>query len=265
MLTTFYLGTHHPHWLGRDDWPSDVALFVSHRRLASAKRLPKSSVRWALDSGGFSELSMYGEWRTTAAEYVAAVRRYDEEIGNLDWAAPQDWMCEPWIVAKTGLSVAEHQRRTVDNFLDLSARWGDDGTNPFMPVLQGDQRDDYLRHWDMYDRAGINLGAYPTVPVGTVCRRKETGEIGDIVLALRLRDPDLPIHGFGVKKRSLRACGHWITSADSLAWSYSARRNEGLPECTAHKSCANCPRYALRWYRQLMAEVRRDSAQLMLF
>ncbi len=34
--------------------------------------------------------------------------RYRDEIGCLLWAAPQDWMCEPWITAKTGLTVAEH-------------------------------------------------------------------------------------------------------------------------------------------------------------
>jgi len=28
----------------------------------------------------------------TPEQYVAAVRRYRDEIGNLDWAAPQDWM-----------------------------------------------------------------------------------------------------------------------------------------------------------------------------
>ncbi len=34
--------------------------------------------------------------------------RYRDEIGCLLWAAPHDWMCEPWITAKTGLTVAEH-------------------------------------------------------------------------------------------------------------------------------------------------------------
>ncbi len=98
---TFYLGTHQPHWLGR----IDVPLFVSHRRLADRHTYPTTHTRWALDSGGFTELNLYGEWRTTPKEYAAAVRRYAVELGNLAWASPQDWMCEPWVVAKTGLSV----------------------------------------------------------------------------------------------------------------------------------------------------------------
>ena len=41
------------------------------------------------------------------------------QIGRMDFAAVQDWMCEPEIVVKTGLSIAEHQRRTVANLCAL--------------------------------------------------------------------------------------------------------------------------------------------------
>lgn len=245
-MTLFYLGTHMPNWLGHPATPADVALFVSHRRLAGRRTLPRAHVRWALDSGGFSELSLYNEWRATPTEYVAAVRRYDEEIGNLDWAAPQDWMCEPFMTAKTGLSVVEHQRRTVANFVQLSDLWGDDLSNPFMPVLQGWERDDYLRCVDLYERAGVDLTAYPVVGLGSVCRRQATGEIGDIVSALLRLDPGMPLHGFGVKKLGLERYGHMLNTADSMAWSFEARRQPPLPGCT-HSNCANCLRYALGW------------------
>jgi hypothetical protein len=87
---------------------------------------------------------MFGEWRTSPSQYVAAVRRYRDQIGNLMWAAPQDWMCEPIVInggkvgrltfVGTGLSVAEHQRRTVANLLELRQLAPD---LPFIPVLQG--------------------------------------------------------------------------------------------------------------------------------
>jgi hypothetical protein len=264
----FYLGTHQPHWLDHAAVPADVALFISHRRLVDRKSLPRARGEWALDSGGFSELSLYDEWRTTPGEYVAAVRRYDEEIGRLSWAAPQDWMCEPFMVAKTGLSVAEHQRRTVDNFVELSTLWGDDLTNPVMPVLQGWERDDYLRCWDLYDAAGIDLGDYAVVGLGSVCRRQATDEIGAVVGALRERDPGLPLHGFGVKKAGLELYGHLLNTADSMAWSFAARRKPPLPGCTAHINCANCPRFALRWREQVLTAMASGSArpeQLRLF
>ena len=95
----FYLGTHQPCWLARD---LGIPLLVSHRRLADRRSLPRATHRWVLDSGGFTELSLHGRWRTDPATYVTAVRRYATEIGNLDWAAPQDWMTEDHVLAKQG-------------------------------------------------------------------------------------------------------------------------------------------------------------------
>ena len=260
-MQTFYLGTHQPGWLASESVPEDVALFVSHRRLVSYKTLPVARVKeWALDSGGFSELSLYGEWRTTPQEYVSAVRRYDTEVGNLSWAAPQDWMCEPFMVAKTGLSVAEHQARTVANFVQLRDLWGDDETSPFMPVLQGWVLNDYLRCLDLYAAAGVDLKQYPVVGLGSVCRRQATDEIGDIVTALLAADPGLPVHGFGVKADGLKKYGHLLNTADSMAWSFTARRMQrpALPECVEagrHINCANCIPFAIQWRAGVLASV----------
>jgi hypothetical protein len=63
------------------------------------------------------------------------------------------------------------------------------------------------------------------------------------------------LHGFGVKKAGIESYGDYMASADSMAWSYRARRSWPLPGCT-HKSCANCPRYALRWRDELLARSR---------
>ena len=38
---------------------------------------------WALDSGGFTELTQHGQWRNSARDYATAVRRYVSEIGSL--------------------------------------------------------------------------------------------------------------------------------------------------------------------------------------
>lgn len=230
----FYLGTHMPAWLGR----SSVPLFVSHRRLEGRRSFPRAVCGWALDSGGFSELSMFGEWRTTADAYAAAVVRYAEEIGLLEWAAPQDWMCEPFMVEKTGLSVSEHQRRTVDSFVDLSSR----GLPvPVVPVLQGWEPDEYLRHVDMYEAAGVDLVSFDTVGLGSVCRRQATGEAERVVHSLQ----PIRLHGFGMKTEALARFGDVLASADSMAWSFAGRRRPD-PQCV-HKSCANCEHYALEW------------------
>lgn len=245
---TFYLGTHRPRWIVTA--PQDVALFISHRVLAPIKTLPRPPFRrhLAVDSGGFTELSMYEEFRTAPEEYIEALARYDEEIGDLAWAAPQDWMCEPFMLERTGLSVAEHQARTVDNFVQLEQLWPAYGYGdcPVMPVIQGWELADYLRCVEMYEAAGVHLARdYPVVGVGSVCRRQSTREIAEIFRELALLD--LPLHGFGVKTGGLALYGRWLTTADSMAWSYQARRNPPLPGCTGHKNCANCMTYALAW------------------
>jgi hypothetical protein len=252
-MMKFYLGTHMPGWL--TSAPANVPLFVSHRRLASRGPLPRIDRPWALDSGGFSELNLYGAWRTTPEEYAAAVARYDRETGHVEWAAPQDWMVEPFMLAKTGLTVAEHQARTVANFGRLTSLWAElsDDECPFMPVLQGWSRADYLECWNRYDDAGISLADYPLVGLGSVCRRQATEEIGDVIAALKERDPDIPLHGFGVKLAGLAAYGHMLESADSMAWSFNGRHDARLPGCTAHKNCANCMTYALRWRDKILA------------
>lgn len=241
----FFLGTHMPHWLGR----TDVPLFVSHRRLQGRKTLPRALGPWALDSGGFTELSMFGEWRTPTRDYVQAVRRYRDEIGGMEWASPQDWMCEPWIVTKTGLTVSEHQKRTIWNYLTLRDLAPD---LPFVPVLQGWNLDDYRRHVDAYTSAGVDLLAEQTVGVGSVCRRQATDEIDHVVSALT--HDGMRLHGFGVKTSGLRAYGLLLHSADSMAWSFRGRRVHP-PECgsTSHVNEANCMTFAMRWRERVLA------------
>lgn len=113
----FWLGTHKAHWLEI----ADVPLMVSHRTLSTRKTLPRAQVPWVLDSGGFSELSLFGHWETSANEYVEAVECYADQIGNLRWAAVQDWMCEPHILRKTALSIEEHQVRSIISYLEPPA------------------------------------------------------------------------------------------------------------------------------------------------
>ena len=215
-----YLGTHQTSWLARLN-AANVPLFVSHRRLVGrVSRHERATQSWALDSGGFSELSLFGRWTISPEEYVASVRRYQSEIGMMDWAAIQDWMCEPFILDKTGLTVAEHQRRSVQSYLDLCDLAPE---IPWVPVLQGWAPNDYLRHRAMYADAGVDLAALSTVGLGSVCRRQHTDEVGPIIQ--HFFDAGVKLHGFGFKVKGLEKYGHLFKSADSMAWSFQARRS----------------------------------------
>lgn len=256
-IPLFYLGTHHPHWLAKVDAP----LFVSRRQLGRYKTLPRrvGGATWALDSGGFTELSMHGRWVTTAQEYAADVRRFADEIGGLAWAAPQDWMCEPAMLASTGLSVEEHQHRTVASVGELRAL----GV-PAIPVLQGWSIGEYWHCIELYEAAGFDLRAEPIVGVGTVCRRQNTTSAS--LLMHSLAAEGLRLHGFGFKATGLKACGSKLASADSLAWSYHARREPPRGECAGkHINCANCPAFALEWRDELLASLTRGASQMDLF
>lgn len=279
-MRTFYLGTHQPQWLA-DERCRGVPLFVSRRTLAKRKSLPRAVTPWALDSGGFTELQMHGRWTLSPAEYAAEVRRYRDEIGMLDWAAPQDWMCEPIVLAGgeaargirfagTGLSVEEHQRRTIENLLELRSIAPD---LPFIPVLQGWSVYDYWRHHEAYSAAGVDLSKEPRVGVGTVCRRQGTSTATLIMQSLA--HGGLRLHGFGFKVLGLRASERHMESADSLAWSETARRAPPLPghdkpgagRPRGHINCANCLDYALLWRAELLDGLarQRQREQLDLF
>src|SRR5438093_13421298 len=118
---------------------------------------------------------MHGRWTITVERYIAEVRRYVECIGNLQWAAAMDYMVEPSILRKTGLTVKEHQRRTIENYLELRAKAPD---LPWVPVLQGWSIVEYWEHEEAYRKAGVDLAALPLVGVGSVCRRQGTTGIG---------------------------------------------------------------------------------------
>lgn len=195
-----------PEWLPLDLAAlagTTVPLFVSDYRLRRRKTLPRAAGPWALDSGAFSILER-GSAFDAPAVYATRVRRYQEEIGRLDWVAPQDWMCEPWIIRKTGLTVEEHQRRTVHNFLSLRDLLGD----LVIPVVQGWRvPGDYLRCVDLYDQAGVDLTGGRLVGLGSVCRRQATGQIALCASTLAARG--LRLHGFrGEDGRAVRVRGH---------------------------------------------------------
>lgn len=248
-MDAFYLGTHMPQHLAS----AGVPLFVSHRRLVGRKTLPRAAAEYAIDSGAYTELLLHGEWRVSPKTYVADIKRFDSEIGRMAWCAPQDWACESTVLAATGLSVEEHQRRTVANFIELQMIWGDERDCPVMPVLQGFDQSSYLRCMDLYAKAGIDLKDYPLVGVGSVCRREATAEIDGVISALLRQDPGLPLHTFGAAGGGIARYGHKIASADSLSWSYAARRRRPLPGHT-HSSCSNCLEYALLWRERVLAK-----------
>lgn len=216
MTPRFFTGLHQP-----SDAKHFADAFVSVVRLRNRKG-PFAVGDWIMDSGAFSEISTHGHYRHDVAEYAGQIRRWARN-GNLLAAVAQDWMCEPFIVAKTGLTVEWHQQLTVERYDALLAE--DTAGIYIMPVLQGFAPDDYVRHLRMY---GDRLGHGQWVGVGSVCKRQgKPDQVAAVLLAIKRVRPDLRLHGFGIKTTSLAdpLVRSMLETADSMAWSYHARIN----------------------------------------
>ena len=146
---------------------------------------------------------------------------------QLDACVAQDWMCEPFICARTGKTVAEHQALTSARYDELAAELS--GQAYVMPVLQGFAPSDYVRHLELY---GGRLPRGMWVGVGSLCKRNGRPEqVLAVLEAIRSRRPDLRLHGFGVKLTALAHPGvsAALASADLMAWSFHARKNGRNP------------------------------------
>ena len=209
----FFVGVHHPH-LARHLDPCMVSVNVLLRR-----RSDFQVGEWMLDSGAFSRLTS-GTGHLPLPVYVAQVHRW-ARCGRLVAAVCQDWMCEPFVLERTGLTVAEHQRRTLENYRALTPLLA---PTYCMPVVQGYTAQEYCTHLDAY---GALLAPQAWVGLGSVCKRNATAPALEAILrAVHRERPDLRWHGFGLKRTALQSAvvDELLTSCDSMAWSYAARR-----------------------------------------
>jgi len=173
-----------------------------------------------MDSGAFTEIHTHGRYRHSVDEYAAQIRRWRSN-GNLLAAVAQDYMCEPFILERTGMTVEEHQGLTIERYDALTA--AETGVY-IMPVLQGYEPEEYVNHIRQY---GSRLTKGMWVGVGSVCKRNSNvRSIEAVLLAIHRERPDLRLHGFGVKTTALSSglVQHLLHTADSMAWSFAARR-----------------------------------------
>lgn len=209
----FFVGLHQPSDTGHFE-----RCFISVNRLRCRTNI--KARQWIMDGAGFTELLLHGKYRHTPAEYATEIKRW-AKTGELLAAVAQDYMCEPIMLERTGLTVTDHQRLTIERYDALIA----EATGVYiLPVLQGYTVDQYLAHIDQYgDRLAPNMW----VGVGSICKRNGNPKaIEEILTAVHNKRPDLRLHGFGLKKTALASViiRELLYTADSMSWSYSARK-----------------------------------------
>lgn len=234
-------------WIGGDvhTFAWGLPILVSYGRLRRyTATLPVAHAPWVCDSRGFKEIDDHGTWTIPVEEYAADLRQYATEIGQLEWAVPQDWPAAAHLLAKTGLTEEEHQIRTIQSVLQLREMLP---SIPIICVVTGKDLDGYLRHIRMYLQHGIDLRAEKlVVGVGALVGRRPQ-EAADIIRAIHAAGVQR-LHGFGVKGPVLDLAGDLLESIDSANWSGDARYTVGL--CRHGKGIkheSNCPDAALEW------------------
>lgn len=241
-MVKFYLGLHQP----ADAEKIRLPVFMSVSRLAK-RRTKLNHDDWIMDSGGFTAISTHGKYIMTPSEYLSCINRHDPKF-----AFCQDWMCEPHILEKTGMSISEHQRLTTKSYIQLSMI-----DSRVRPVIQGWNVNDYVNHVDLYRFWGVDM--CQEFGVGTICSRNGSSEtVLTILSAIKRAAPNAKLHGFGVKSDTLVQASHLLTSADSMAWSSRARRLKlCAPACSV--SCANCLEAALLWRKYMLHKLKENS------
>lgn len=220
----FFSGCSGPYLMPQfDEHSIPILLSVNSlfKKVGNEYRLRRSPLsikgEWLLDSGAFTRISrLYGFKNHLSIKRYAKIIRQFTQYGNCLGAVSQDYMCESFILEVTGLDIPTHQRLTIHRYDRLLEELGDPPV-AILPVLQGYDPQDYVRHIRQYGRR-LTKGMW--VGVGSVCKRNSSPEsIRQLLLAIKSERPDLKLHGFGLKLSCLRLGGirDLLYSADSAA------------------------------------------------
>lgn len=203
-----------------------------------------------LDSGGFSEIRIEGDYTYSPENYSIAIDFW-AKCGELEAAATMDYPCTR---AMSSEQIAANQSKTIENYLAIAEKV--ESRTYILPVLQGAIAEDYVSHLKAY-RKNINLPA-DWYGVGSLVGRSNN-EIAEILLAIKKEAPDLKLHGFGIKSRNLNEALIWhlLYSCDSQSHGLSRRSK------TSKYQGSNDPTQALAYYKKV--KDLNPSLQLNLF
>jgi hypothetical protein len=213
------------------------------------RRAPMGCPEVFIDSGAFTTIARFGGYPDPVFLYARRLHEiHHKGIASITAAVAQDYMCEAFMLKRTGMTVRQHQELTIeryDELLDeLTFLFEDDVPFPVIPVLQGYQPGEYQQHLDMY---GDRLKPGMWVGVGSVCKRNSsTSDVIGVLDAIERRRPGLRLHGFGLKTTALKdtTVRSLLYSADSMGWALHEQK-----ELTVRWSrlCAELGRKLTTW------------------
>jgi hypothetical protein len=238
-----------------------------------------------IDSAAFTTIDRFGRWPVGDDVWAADAAMLCELVGRPRLLPPRDVMCEPWVLAKIGLTVPQAQGQTLRSYLELRRLRPE---LPWTPVLQGWEPEDYERHADAYEAHGINLARAPLVGIGSVCKRRGRALRAAPAIFRRVKARGIRGHAFGFAVRGLEDVagagllsfdgGPGIVSGDSQAGSDAARKKglaakrgeyvdpalyllpghdkPGPGRKKGHQNCGTgCPEWSLLWWQKVVARI----------
>lgn len=192
-----------------------------------AKKLKFEHKRIMLDSAAFTRVSgFYPQFKghLPVKKYASIATEMAKQV-NLVAIVTQDYMCEPIVLRKRKATVKSQQIKTIRRYDLLLKELSSQGNQTYLlPVLQGYEPKEYIDCMRMY---GSRLKPKAWVGVGTICKRNGSPQvILKILQAIKSKRPDLRLHGFGLKIKSLALpqIQDLLYSADSAAASLAGGR-----------------------------------------
>lgn len=180
-----------------------------------------------MDSGAFTQLKKYGDFKLCVDEYLDIVNKFN----------PLFYVSQDYLVERTDSpnTVQTKQENTVNRFISLWAR-----KQNVIPVIHGSSVEQYRNHLKMYQ---FPQGEY--IGVGSLVGQKISFKV-NVFNMLKEERPDLLLHGFGFKQQELcnSTLRSMVYSADSMAWSFIARRKGQDP---------NDPKEAKNFEKQILS------------
>ena len=234
---------------------------VSYRKIRRGLTIPSDGKEWILDSGAFNEIKIHGNFTFSIEDYLVSVEKLQPSIFVI-----MDYMCEPFMLEKTGLSVRQHQKLTSLNHQQIKDLRQRMGLNvPIMGVIQGWTLEDYLWHIDHLKSQNL---IEDKMGLGSFCRRQSTKVLLDLLREIKRSVPGwVKLHGFGVKINLFKKPETFrlLSSSDSAAWGmwgFGLKSNKNVKYCVLYEgerrpcihrnciNCCNCGEMLYFWYNK---------------
>ena len=208
------------------------ALWARERRAFAQRTMPRCAGLF-LDSGGFTCLSLYGDYPWSRDEYLALIRQMRPDL-----VATLDYPCEPDIRRGDRFQTNDERiEATLSNAAWLLEQELPQGPT-VVPVIQGYTADEYRSCVEAMGRRGLTRDY---MAVGSMCRRWDPRDLRDTMTAIAQAveeiHPGARLHWFGLKITALSdpACFRHIYSLDTAAWSMNGESRYPTGEVSARE------------------------------